>query len=315
MGDGRSQGGAARASVSAAPLARPIVFRIASPGRAFAQDTLVAYRRLSPFRYTPRMLPLTPKQRRELRARAHPLHPVVAIGHSGLTPAVLHEIDVALAAHELIKVRVHSDDRTEREAHLSRICESLGATPVQHLGKLLIVWRPAPSPAPEPRPRAGARPGKSTPRRGERPPPPATGGRRHGPPAPPIGARAARHRRGTARQAPAAPPPQEATPWTRRRRADVASQGAGEPRRRTAGGTPPGAKVARPVDAQRRRPTERKPAFGHASTAAPGSKRPPGAKRPPAGGKRPPATPKPRGTSASAAPAAVRRRRRPTGGR
>jgi len=59
---------------------------------------------------------------------------------------VLHEIDVNLLAHELIKVRVFSDDRREREALLARICGELEAAPVQHLGKVLTVWRPAPEP-------------------------------------------------------------------------------------------------------------------------------------------------------------------------
>jgi putative YhbY family RNA-binding protein len=90
------------------------------------------------------MLTLSPGERRTLRAKAHHLHPVVSIGLLGLTPAVLHEIDVSLKAHELIKVRVWSDARTERDAMLTRICEELGAAAVQHLGKLLVVWRPAP---------------------------------------------------------------------------------------------------------------------------------------------------------------------------
>jgi putative YhbY family RNA-binding protein len=94
---------------------------------------------------------LTPAQRRELRAKAHHLHPVVSIGQHGLTPAVLHEIDVNLAAHELVKIRVFGDLREEREAMLARICEALSAAPVQHLGKLLIVWRPAPKEEPAPR--------------------------------------------------------------------------------------------------------------------------------------------------------------------
>ena len=68
----------------------------------------------------------------------------MTIGQHGLTPAVLHEIDVALTAHELIKIRVFSDDRDERDALLERICTELDAAPVQHLGKLLIVFRPAP---------------------------------------------------------------------------------------------------------------------------------------------------------------------------
>jgi RNA-binding protein YhbY len=78
------------------------------------------------------------------------LHPVVAIGQHGLTPAVLHEIDVNLLAHELIKIRVFGDDRDQREALLERICGDLDAAPVQHLGKILTIWRPAPPAEPEP---------------------------------------------------------------------------------------------------------------------------------------------------------------------
>ena len=63
---------------------------------------------------------------------------------------MLHEIDVALLAHELIKIRVFSDDRAERERCYARICAELDAAPVQHLGKLLVVWRLAPEPEPEP---------------------------------------------------------------------------------------------------------------------------------------------------------------------
>src|SRR6266404_9125935 len=90
------------------------------------------------------MLALTPTERRDLRAKAHRLHPVVSVGHHGLTPAVLHEIDVNLLAHELIKVRVFADDRSARETLLARICAELDAAPVQHIGKLFVVWRPAP---------------------------------------------------------------------------------------------------------------------------------------------------------------------------
>jgi putative YhbY family RNA-binding protein len=82
--------------------------------------------------------------RRALRARAHHLHPVVAIGQHGLTPAVVREIDIALKAHELIKVRVFGDDRDARAALLDEICAATDAAPVQHLGKLLVIWRPNP---------------------------------------------------------------------------------------------------------------------------------------------------------------------------
>lgn len=88
------------------------------------------------------MLQLTSDQRRELRARAHALNPVVSIAQHGLTESVLREIDLSLKAHELIKIRVYNDERTEREAYMTLICETLEAAPVQHIGKLLIVWRP-----------------------------------------------------------------------------------------------------------------------------------------------------------------------------
>jgi putative YhbY family RNA-binding protein len=94
------------------------------------------------------MRTLTSGVRRLLRAKAHHLNPVVSIGHHGLTPAVLNEIDVNLRAHELIKVRVFGDDRDERERLLAQICDGLDAAPVQQLGKTLTVWRPAPKPAP-----------------------------------------------------------------------------------------------------------------------------------------------------------------------
>ena len=90
------------------------------------------------------MISLTPPERRALRAKAHHLHPVVSVGQHGLTAAVLHEIDLNLIAHELVKVRVFNDDRLAREALMASICAELDAAPVQHLGKLLVVWRPSP---------------------------------------------------------------------------------------------------------------------------------------------------------------------------
>ncbi|MDZ7855529.1 YhbY family RNA-binding protein [Sphaerotilus sp.] len=88
---------------------------------------------------------LTPAQRKEHRAEAHHLDPVVMIGSEGLTPAVLKEIDSALNAHGLIKVRVFSDDRAAREALLSSLADELEAAPIQHIGKLLVLWRPLPA--------------------------------------------------------------------------------------------------------------------------------------------------------------------------
>ena len=93
------------------------------------------------------MLGITSEQRRALRAEAHSLKPVVFIAKNGLTASVLKEIEASLAAHELIKVRVVDDDREAREACLATICETLAAAPVQHIGKLLILWRPKPDTA------------------------------------------------------------------------------------------------------------------------------------------------------------------------
>ncbi|MFN7122061.1 MAG: YhbY family RNA-binding protein [Hydrogenophaga sp.] len=85
---------------------------------------------------------LTPAQRKVHRAEAHHLDPVVHIGNDGLSPAVKKEIGAALKAHGLIKVRVLSDDRVAREAMLHTLADELDAAPIQHIGKLLVLWRP-----------------------------------------------------------------------------------------------------------------------------------------------------------------------------
>jgi putative YhbY family RNA-binding protein len=87
---------------------------------------------------------LTPAQRKDQRAEAHHLNPVVMIGSDGLTVAVKKEIDAALNAHGLIKVRVQSDDRVGREAIFQTLANELDAAPIQHIGKLLVLWRPIP---------------------------------------------------------------------------------------------------------------------------------------------------------------------------
>lgn len=88
---------------------------------------------------------LTPAERKQHRSGAHHLDPVVMIGGDGLTPAVNKEVDLALRAHGLIKVRVFSDDRAARESMLQTLADALGAAPIQHIGKLLVLWRPIPA--------------------------------------------------------------------------------------------------------------------------------------------------------------------------
>ena len=85
---------------------------------------------------------LTPAQRKEHRSEAHHLDPVVMVGGDGLTDAVKKEADAALNAHGLIKVRVFSDDRAAREAMFQILASELNAAPIQHIGKLLVLWRP-----------------------------------------------------------------------------------------------------------------------------------------------------------------------------
>lgn len=84
---------------------------------------------------------LTVSERKALKARAHGLDPVVIIGNGGLSAAVLTEIDRTLHSHDLIKIRA-SGERAEREAMLEKICAALDASPVQHIGKILVVYRP-----------------------------------------------------------------------------------------------------------------------------------------------------------------------------
>ena len=88
---------------------------------------------------------LTIAERKAHRAEAHHLDPVVMIGNDGLTPAVIKETDAALNAHGLIKVRVLGDDREQREAMYQQLADQLGAAPIQHIGKLLVLWRPKPA--------------------------------------------------------------------------------------------------------------------------------------------------------------------------
>ena len=87
-------------------------------------------------------LKLSPAERADLRSQAHALKPVVLVGAEGLTDAVLKEINVHLEAHQLIKIRVFGDEREARIEIYDEICDRLNAAPIQHIGKLLVIWRP-----------------------------------------------------------------------------------------------------------------------------------------------------------------------------
>ncbi|MBI5717512.1 MAG: YhbY family RNA-binding protein [Burkholderiales bacterium] len=89
-------------------------------------------------------LALNAADRREHRAAAHHLDPVVMIGAEGLSDGVVQAVDAALKAHGLVKVRAADPDREAREAMLAALADRLGAAPVQHIGRLLVLWRPLP---------------------------------------------------------------------------------------------------------------------------------------------------------------------------
>ena len=87
---------------------------------------------------------LSGKQRRQLRALAHPLEPVVRIGHGGLSPGVLAEIDGALETHELIKVKVASESPVEPKEAAPAIERSTRSQVAQIIGRILVVYRRRP---------------------------------------------------------------------------------------------------------------------------------------------------------------------------
>ena len=87
---------------------------------------------------------MTPAQRRQLRARAHGLKPVIMVGDAGVSDAVLAETDRALNDHELIKIRLPAADRDAREQMATRMCEHLGAEHVQAIGHIRVIYRAKP---------------------------------------------------------------------------------------------------------------------------------------------------------------------------
>jgi RNA-binding protein len=92
-------------------------------------------------------VPLTTRERAKLKSRAHPLEPVVQVGQAGLSDSLVSEVDRALTAHELIKVRILDADRESRSATGDAICERTDAALVQRVGKVLVLWRPKPKDA------------------------------------------------------------------------------------------------------------------------------------------------------------------------
>jgi RNA-binding protein len=90
---------------------------------------------------------LTSRERAHLKARAHALEPIVHVGLAGVTPEIIAEVDRALAAHELIKVRIGGSDREDRVARGGEVAAATQSAVVHRVGKVLILWRPRPTDA------------------------------------------------------------------------------------------------------------------------------------------------------------------------
>ena len=81
--------------------------------------------------------------KKKLRAQAHSLKPVIMIGQSGFTAAVLAEIELALDSHELIKVRIRAE-RDDRKQISEKICTDTGAELIQNIGQIAVIYRQNP---------------------------------------------------------------------------------------------------------------------------------------------------------------------------
>ena len=88
------------------------------------------------------MKKLSNSEKKNLRSEAHKLKPVVLIGQSGLTDAVLSEIDIALNAHSLIKVSIRGADKNERTEQGKKIEAHLGAAAIDQIGSIIVLYRP-----------------------------------------------------------------------------------------------------------------------------------------------------------------------------
>ena len=87
---------------------------------------------------------LSARERAHLKARAHNLEPLVHVGQAGASEAVLAEVERALTAHGLIKVKLAGADRALRQQLADVLCAHTGAAAVQQVGRVLVLWRPQP---------------------------------------------------------------------------------------------------------------------------------------------------------------------------
>jgi RNA-binding protein len=89
-------------------------------------------------------MPLTDKQLRFLRGRAHALKPIIQIGHQGLSEGVVGETRRALADHELVKLRIQAADRATRDALLAELVRQTGSALVTRIGHVAVLFQAKP---------------------------------------------------------------------------------------------------------------------------------------------------------------------------
>lgn len=121
-----------------------------APSKSASRGPAARARPASPQRKKPRSVreaaavppaPLNANQKRYLRSLAHDLKPVILVGQKGVTDALLKELDIALAHHELIKVRLADDDRESRAQSIERIAGEARADVVQTIGRIACFYR------------------------------------------------------------------------------------------------------------------------------------------------------------------------------
>jgi RNA-binding protein len=78
---------------------------------------------------------------KEMQRQAQLLKPVVIIGNKGLTDAVHAEIEVALNAHELIKIRIGAEDKEEKKTMLDLILAKHRVLLISSIGYVAVIYR------------------------------------------------------------------------------------------------------------------------------------------------------------------------------
>jgi RNA-binding protein len=94
-------------------------------------------------------MPLSPQDRKRLKAIGHHLNAILILGDKGLTESFTEELNLRLEDHELIKVRVNAESREDRREIVTTLCEAGGCELVQQIGKIAVLYRAAKKPNPK----------------------------------------------------------------------------------------------------------------------------------------------------------------------